>query len=103
MCTSLSPSRALPALVLVLVAAVQPALAQDSTHTVIPITWQQGVISFSGSMYRPAGQGPFPTVLLVHASGNSTGDQWPYRDHAIHFASNGIAAGWSSVSARQSI
>lgn len=87
-----TPCRALPALALVIVAAAPPAPAQDSTHTVIPITWQQGVTSFSGSMYRPAGQGPFPTVLLIHASGNSTGDQWPYREHAIHFASNGIAA-----------
>jgi pimeloyl-ACP methyl ester carboxylesterase len=45
----------------------------DSTaaHTVEPVTIASGEVELHGSVYRPSGTGPFPTVVLMHGGGNN--------------------------------
>jgi dienelactone hydrolase len=55
------------------------------------LRWERDGAVFFGTLTVPDGNGPFPTVVLLHAAGQSTRKQWPYRDHANFLAERGIA------------
>jgi len=79
---------------------IKNALAPESsgiqrgnrTHTYQEkaVTFKNGDVSISGSLFLPAGEGTFPAIILLHGSGAA--EQHFYRIFADLFARNGIAA-----------
>ncbi len=51
-----------------------------------------GGIDLSLDLYRPAGEGPFPCVILIHGGGWGTGDKSEMAPHAKVLVEQGIAA-----------
>jgi len=78
-----SVSRLLLQALLVVLAATQPARAQETR-----IELEIGGWRLVGDLLLPAGEGPHPTVLLLHkAAGNRTA----FRDLAVHLAARRVA------------
>jgi uncharacterized protein len=55
-----------------------------------PVTWSNGDARLAGTLILPAGEGPFPAVVLTQMSSNAPRDA--YRLYAYFFGSHGIAA-----------
>lgn len=73
-----------------------PAYAQLDTFLELAVQVGSGVASLPGTLTLPAGNGPFPAVVLVHGSGPNDRDETlgpnkPFRDLAWGLASRGIA------------
>jgi uncharacterized protein len=73
-----------------------PPYADASAFTERDFTVGTGEWALPGTLAMPAGQGPFPAVVLVHGSGpndrdESLGPNKPFRDLAHGLASRGIA------------
>jgi dipeptidyl aminopeptidase/acylaminoacyl peptidase len=44
------------------------ATAQDGPGPVVPIQFESGGAKLRGSLYEPAGKGPFPAIVVVHGA-----------------------------------
>ena len=66
--------------------------AAGSSFTTRDVRWDNDGATLVGTAYVPAGAGPFPAVLLIHAAGRSTRKDWPYVNHAELLARHGIVA-----------
>lgn len=60
----------------------QPVRGED-------VSFANGAVSLSGTLVRPAGDGPFPCVVFLHGSGGES--RWASRFLANAMARNGIA------------
>ena len=75
-------------------AAVEP---EEIPVTEDPITVQTGAFAMPGKLSLPAGNGPFPAIVIVHGSGPTgmdgpaIGPNKPYRDIAWGLAERGVA------------
>lgn len=56
-----------------------------------PVRFPSGELRLAGTVYRPAGAGPFPAVVLLHGSGTFARDQWSYRSWIEPFLGRGFA------------
>lgn len=73
-----------------------PAYVDTSTFSELEVTVECGGWSLPGNLSMPAGEGPFPGLVLVHGSGpndrdESLGAVSPFKDLAWGLASRGIA------------
>ncbi|GAB6992291.1 alpha/beta fold hydrolase [Paenibacillus pini] len=74
----------------------KPAYEHTDAYTEKEVTIGEGELALPGTLTTPAGQGPFPAVVLVHGSGpsdrdESVGGAKPLRDLAVGLANKGIA------------
>jgi dienelactone hydrolase len=63
------------------------AWQQDSLH----VSFARGDATFAGTLYRPAGAGPFPAVLVFHAADQPTRKYRGYQEVALALTHAGIA------------
>jgi len=55
------------------------------------ITFSNNDVQLAGSLYRPAGQSPYPALVVLHAAQGGTRD-YPFYQHLIeHLPSQGVA------------
>lgn len=78
------------------VASGPPAYAHSDAYTEQDVTAGAAGWPLPGILTMPAGDGPFPAVVLVHGSGPqdrdaSIGPNKPFRDLALGLASSGVA------------
>lgn len=74
----------------------KPAYEDPSAYTEREVTVGEGSMALPGTLTLPAGEGPFPAVVLVHGSGTNDRDETigggkPFRDLAVGLAKQGIA------------
>ncbi|MGG6312570.1 alpha/beta hydrolase family protein [Paenibacillus macerans] len=74
----------------------KPAYDDAKAYTEREVTVGEGSMALPGTLTLPAGDGPFPAVVLVHGSGTndrdeSIGGSKPLRDLAVGLAAQGIA------------
>ena len=74
----------------------KPAYDDPSKYTEQEIKIGEGPLALPGTLTLPAGEGPFPAVVLVHGSGPNDRDETmgavkPFRDLAVGLAAQGIA------------
>lgn len=62
---------------------------KKSKYTITELNYSRDDKKIYGNLYLPAGDGPFPTVIIAHGFGGNLSNSEPY---AKHFAENGIAA-----------
>lgn len=55
------------------------------------VTFSSGPATLHGVLMRPAGEGPFPGVVLVHGSAPQGRQSWGYRSAADFFVRHGVA------------
>jgi dienelactone hydrolase len=72
-----------------------PAYAKQNLFSEQPLTLANGKFELPGTLTVPAGDGPFPAVVLVHGSGPEDQDETigankPFKDLAWGLASRGI-------------
>jgi uncharacterized protein len=72
-----------------------PAYAKQNLFSEQPLTLTNGKFELPGTLTVPAGDGPFPAVVLVHGSGPEDQDETigankPFKDLAWGLASRGI-------------
>ena len=72
-----------------------PAYAKQNLFSEQPLTLTNGKFELPGTLTLPAGDGPFPAVVLVHGSGPEDQDETigankPFKDLAWGLASRGI-------------
>jgi pimeloyl-ACP methyl ester carboxylesterase len=48
-------------------------------------------VKLAGTLIKPAGEGPFPGVVIVHGSGAQGRGDWEYRSHGYSLAKRGVA------------
>jgi fermentation-respiration switch protein FrsA (DUF1100 family) len=73
-----------------------PAYAEPTRYAETEVTVGSGQWALPGTLTVPAGDGPFPVVVLVHGSGPQDRDETvgaakPFRDLALGLASRGVA------------
>jgi len=73
-----------------------PPYVDTSSFSELEVTVESGAWSLPGSLSLPAGEGPFPGLVLVHGSGPNDRDETlgpisPFKDLAWGLASRGIA------------
>lgn len=73
-----------------------PSYVQRDAFTETEVKIGDGEGALTGTLSKPTGKGPFPTVVLVHGSGphdrdETIGPNRPFRDLAWGLASSGIA------------
>lgn len=73
-----------------------PPYAVPSAFTEVDVRVGEGPDSLEGTLSIPAGEGPFPAVVLVHGSGphdrdETVGANRPFRDLAYGLSSAGVA------------
>jgi len=54
------------------------------------VTFQNGEITLAGNLFVPAGEGPFPAIVLVHGAGKITSED--YKLLSFFFVEHGFAA-----------
>lgn len=74
----------------------KPGYDNADNYTEEEVVVGEGVTAVAGTLTLPKGDGPFPTVILVHGSGPSDRDEAvgaykPFRDLAVGLANKGIA------------
>jgi len=55
------------------------------------VDFQNGDLDLAGMVFLPAGDGPYPTAVIIHGSGTSRRDSKWYLTIAEHLIENGIA------------
>lgn len=75
---------------------LNPTYNHPERYTEKQVVIGEGAFSLPGILTLPKGDGPFPTVVLVHGSGPNDMDETlygykPFRDIAVGLASEGIA------------
>jgi BAAT / Acyl-CoA thioester hydrolase C terminal./Prolyl oligopeptidase family. len=65
-------------------------LNPDETETEV-LKWANGDIQLVGTLYLPAGRGPFPAALMLHGSGSLPRTDRIFREHAERLARAGLA------------
>jgi dipeptidyl aminopeptidase/acylaminoacyl peptidase len=55
------------------------------------INFNNGDLELAGMLFTPEGEGPFPTVVVIHGSGTSSRDSKWYLSMTQHLLDNGIA------------
>ena len=89
--------RALGGLVVIAAVSVRLAAAAPSedgppfAFPVETVTFSSGAVELAGGFLKPAGEGPFPAVVLVHGAGRSTKHEPAFRVHANAFVRGGFA------------
>lgn len=73
----------------------KPAYEDAAAYTEREVTIE-GAMALPGTLTLPAGDGPFPAIVLVHGSGTNDRDEAigsakPFRDLAVGLAAQGIA------------
>jgi uncharacterized protein len=73
-----------------------PSYANASSYAESDVTVGSGEWALPGTLTMPAGDGPFPALVLVHGSGPHDRDETilankPFKDLAVGLASRGIA------------
>lgn len=56
-----------------------------------PVRFPSGPLRLAGTLFRPAGSGPFPAVVLLHGSATLERGDWSYRSWIEPFLSRGFA------------
>lgn len=74
----------------------KPAYDDAATYSEKEVRIGEGPLALPGTLTMPAGEGPFPAVVLVHGSGPNDRDETigsvkPFRDLAVGLAAQGIA------------
>jgi dipeptidyl aminopeptidase/acylaminoacyl peptidase len=77
-------------------AYVKPSYDDPAKYSEKEVVIGEGPLALPGTLTTPAGQGPFPVVVLVHGSGpndrdESIGAVKSFRDLAVGLAAQGIA------------
>ncbi len=72
-----------------------PGYSKEDSFSEQPLTLTNGKFELPGTLTLPAGEGPFPAVVLVHGSGpedqdETIGGNKPFKDLAWGLASRGI-------------
>ncbi|MBX9571472.1 MAG: alpha/beta fold hydrolase [Candidatus Obscuribacterales bacterium] len=75
---------------------IEPGYGRKDTFSEVPLDVVSGKFNLGATLCVPQGKGPFPSVVLVHASGphdrdETVGSIKMFRDIAWGLASNGIA------------
>lgn len=75
---------------------VEPSYAKKASFVEVPLDVVSGKFNLGATLCLPQGKGPFPAVVLVHASGPHDRDETVgaikvFRDIAWGLASNGVA------------
>lgn len=56
------------------------------------VRFQNGTIGFSGTLFFPAGNGPFTAIAITHGSGKDSKDHPGFIDMAKQFSANNVVA-----------
>lgn len=70
--------------------STQAATTQTDATTQRELTFTNGEVQLSGTLYVPAGEGPFPATVMMHGAGPDTRE--PYISDAEMLVNHGIAA-----------
>ena len=70
-------------------ASLQGPSLFEMEHT--EIYFNNGDLQLAGMIFTPEGEGPFPTVVIIHGSGTSYRDNKWYLSLTQHLLDNGIA------------
>lgn len=65
-------------------------ILKESNYTEISFLNKEQSLSLSGLLFRPKGDGPFPTAVIIHGSGTSRRDNIWYLTLVNHLQENGI-------------
>jgi dipeptidyl aminopeptidase/acylaminoacyl peptidase len=74
---------------LIVILSLVPGCISDSRPQTGRVTFQNGGVKLAGNLFIPAGEGPFPAIVLVHGAGKYTSQDYKYL--SFFFVNNGFA------------
>ena len=66
------------ALFIVIILSLVAGCTSDSRPSTGRVTFQNGEVKLAGNLWLPAGEGPFPAIVLVHGAGEYTSQDYKY-------------------------
>ena len=77
------------ALVIVIILSLAVSCTSDSRPSTGRVTFQNGDVNLAGNLWIPAGEGPFPAIVIVHGAGKITTQDYKY--FSFSFVHQGFA------------
>jgi len=76
-------------LLIVIILLLVTGCTTDNRPSTGRVTFQNGDVNLAGNLFLPAGEGPFPAIVLVHGAGKYTSQDYKYL--SFFFVNQGFA------------
>ena len=76
-------------LFIVIILSLVAGCTSDSRPSTGRVAFQNGDVNLAGNLFIPAGEGPFPAIVLIHGAGKYTSQDYKYL--SFFFVNNGFA------------